>query len=146
MVSHMPSTPPLRGRAPGSRPARWSRTAHRVSAVPRRGGGLSSKKPYRPTAEAYQRACDLEPVTAKREPAGRDVPEDELAALLGTCDDFPLGIRDAAVIALVYTSGLRRSEAAGLTVSDYLASRRVIRVLDKGNKERTIPVVASALP
>lgn len=97
-------------------------------------------------AESYQRASDLEPVSAKREPAGRDIPDEELSALLATCGDSPLGVRDAAVIALVYTSGLRRSEAAALTMSNYLAGSRAIRVIGKGNKERTIPVAQAALP
>jgi site-specific recombinase XerD len=97
-------------------------------------------------AEAYQRAADLEPVSAKREPAGRDVPLDELEALLATCDDTPVGIRDAAVIALVYTSGLRRSEAAALAMHNYLTGQRALRIVGKGNKERTIPIAQAAQP
>lgn len=97
-------------------------------------------------AEDYHRAIDLEPVKAKREPAGRDVAETELDALLATCDASPLGIRDAAVIALVYVTGIRRSEAAALTLASYSTVTRSIRLVGKGNKERVVPVSEAALP
>ena len=97
-------------------------------------------------AEDYHRAIDLEPVKGKREPAGRDVADSELSALLEVCDDSPLGIRDAAVIAVVYVTGIRRTEAAALLLSSYSAATRSIRLVGKGNKERTVPVSASALP
>ena len=98
------------------------------------------------SAEDYHRAIDLEPVRGKREPAGRDVAETELDALLGTCDSSPLGVRDAAVIALVYVTGVRRAEAAALTLSSYSTATRSIRLIGKGNKERIVPVSEAALP
>lgn len=97
-------------------------------------------------AEDYHRAIDLQPVTARREPAGRDVPEEELDALLATCDETPLGVRDAAVIACIYVTGLRRSEAAGLTLASYSTMTQSFRILGKGNKERTVPISQAALP
>lgn len=97
-------------------------------------------------AEDYHRAIDLEPVKATREPAGRDVADDELAQLLAVCDDSPLGVRDAAVIAVMYVTGMRRSEAADLTLSSYSAKTRSVRVIGKGDKERTIPIGVAALP
>ncbi|MGE9809497.1 tyrosine-type recombinase/integrase [Janibacter sp. G1551] len=97
-------------------------------------------------AEAYHRAIDLEPVKGTREPAGRDVAEDELAALLTACDDSPLGVRDAAVIAVLYVTGIRRSEAAALTLVSYSARTRSLRLVGKGNKERIVPLSQAALP
>lgn len=98
------------------------------------------------SAEDYHRAIDLAPAKGQREPAGRDVAETELAALLTACDDSPLGVRDAAVIAVVYATAIRRSEAAGLNLSSYSARTQVLRLVGKGNKERTVPVSAAALP
>lgn len=98
------------------------------------------------SAEDYHRAIDLEPVKGTREPAGRDVGDNELAALLAACDDSPLGIRDGAVIAVVYASGIRRAEAAALTLSSYSAATRSIRLVGKGNKERIVPLGQAALP
>lgn len=97
-------------------------------------------------AEDYHRAIDLQPVTGNREPAGRDIAETELAALLATCDETPLGTRDGAVIAVVYATGIRRAEAAALTLSSYNAATRSIRLIGKGNKERTVPVSEAAVP
>ena len=98
------------------------------------------------SAEDYHRAIDLEPVKGTREPAARDVGEDELGALLAVCDDSPLGVRDAAVIAVVYVTGIRRSEAAALTLTSYSAATRSLRLLGKGNQDRTVPISAAALP
>jgi site-specific recombinase XerD len=97
-------------------------------------------------AEYYHRAIDLEPVKGDREPAGRDVGDTELTALLAACDDGPLGIRDGAVIAVVYATGIRRAEAAALTLSSYSTATRSIRLVGKGNKERIVPVSEAALP
>ena len=97
-------------------------------------------------AEDYHRAIDLEPVKGSREPAGRDVGDSELAALLAACDDSPLGVRDAAVIAVLYVTGIRRAEAAALTLASYSAAARSLRLIGKGDKERIVPVSAAALP
>lgn len=85
-------------------------------------------------AEDYHRAIDLGPVKGNREPAGRDIGETELSALLMVCDDSPLGIRDGAVIAVVYATGLRRTEAAALTLSSYSAATRSLRLVGKGEQ------------
>jgi hypothetical protein len=54
-------------------------------------------------------------VGGSREPPGRDVERAELAALFAACDPATnAGARDAALLALLYGAGLRRSEAIGL--------------------------------
>jgi len=99
------------------------------------------------TAEDYQRAADLEPVRGVRPPAGRDVGGDELAALLAACqDDTPLGARDAAVIATMYATGMRRSEVANLDLADLSLATRVLTIRGKGNKTRLVPVGQAAWP
>ncbi|WP_460466491.1 tyrosine recombinase XerC [Calidifontibacter terrae] len=60
-------------------------------------------------------------------------------AEVGADDGQPVHLRDLAVLELLYSSGLRVGELVGLDVDDCDAERRVVRVLGKGNKERTVP-------
>ena len=69
---------------------------------------------------------------------------DEARALLEAAteradDGSPLGVRDAAMLELLYATGIRVGELCGLDVDDVDFERRVIRVLGKGRKERTVP-------
>jgi len=50
------------------------------------------------------------------------------------------GLRDQAMIALLYGSGLRRSELIGLKWVDVDSSRGMLRILGKGKKHRQVPV------
>jgi len=51
-----------------------------------------------------------------------------------------LGLRDRAMLELLYASGLRASELADLTLTDYLPTLRSVRVTGKGRKQRLVPV------
>jgi integrase/recombinase XerD len=77
--------------------------------------------------------------------AGRTFPaepltEDEVRALLRGCSlRAPTGIRNRALITVMYGAGLRISEALALKVSDVNAARGTVRVLHgKGDKARTV--------
>ena len=69
---------------------------------------------------------------------------DEARALLETAatradDGSPVGLRDVAVLELLYATGIRVGELCGLDIDDLDHERRVVRVLGKGRKERTVP-------
>jgi len=59
--------------------------------------------------------------------------------------DSPKSIRDLAIVELLYATGARVSEICGLDIRDIDQSRRTIKVLGKGNKERVVPLGAPAL-
>src|SRR5207342_910316 len=54
-------------------------------------------------------------------------------------DGSPVGMRDVAMLELLYATGIRVGELVGLDVDDVDRERNVVRVLGKGRKERTVP-------
>jgi site-specific recombinase XerD len=79
------------------------------------------------------------PKAAKRLP--HVMSESEVAKLLRTRiagkSDFQR-LRDVAMMELLYASGIRRAELVGLNISDVDLERRIMRVIGKGNKQRTV--------
>ncbi len=99
------------------------------------------------TAEEWERVKEIKPTKGERLPAGRDASQGELAALLYACakDSSPAGVRDGAMIALLYSTGMRRSELAALDVADYDEVTGELRVRrGKGRKERLVYAVGGA--
>lgn len=75
--------------------------------------------------------------------------QDEAARLLdmagaAAVDDDALGRRDRALLELLYGTGIRVGELVGLDLDDVDLERRVVRVLGKGDRERTVPFGAPA--
>ncbi len=54
-------------------------------------------------------------------------------------DDGPTGLRDLAVIELLWATGVRVGELVGADIDDLDPGRRVLRVMGKGSKERMVP-------
>ena len=76
---------------------------------------------------------------------GRYLPEvlsvqevDDIIASVDT--STPAGLRDRAILEVLYGCGLRVSEAAGLRMSDVFAKEGFLRIVGKGDKERIIPL------
>jgi integrase/recombinase XerD len=51
-----------------------------------------------------------------------------------------LGLRDRAMVEMLYASGLRISELANMRIENFVAEERILRVTGKGNKTRLVPV------
>ena len=88
-------------------------------------------------AEVKERITDVSNVKASTLPAGRHVDAGEVAALFRACGDAPVGARDAAMLALLYGCGLRRSEAVALQLDDYDDGKVTVRH-GKGRKDRIV--------
>jgi integrase/recombinase XerC len=100
----------------------WAQRTGRLAADP--GALLGRPKPHRtlPAALRADEARSLLEVAAEH-----------------ADDGSPVGLRDAAVLELLYATGIRVGELCGLDVDDVDAERRVVRVLGKGRKERVVP-------
>jgi integrase/recombinase XerD len=72
--------------------------------------------------------------------------EQDVAALLAAPDPAtPTGLRDQALLEVLYATGLRVSELVGLTLKQLDLRRGVVRPVGKGGKERVVPMVALAV-
>jgi len=83
------------------------------------------------------------PKSARRLPGVADV--DQLNSLLDADPEDPLEVRDLCMFELMYSSGLRLSELAGLDLDSVDLNGGEVRVLGKGGKERLLPVGRKAL-
>lgn len=81
---------------------------------------------------------------------GRPLPafltETEVSALLASPDiSDTIGLRDKAMLELLYACGLRVSELVGLTVGSLNLRQGVVRIMGKGSKERLVPLGQEAM-
>lgn len=98
------------------------------------------------SAEDYHKAASVKSVKNDTLPAGRELTQGELTALVSACerDTTNAGARDAAIIGLMYSCGLRREEVVTLDLADYEPESGRLVVRGKGNKERTAWLVNGA--
>ena len=79
-------------------------------------------------------------------PLPKSLSEAQVDALLAAPDpEQPLGLRDRAMLEVLYACGLRVSELVGLTVEQLNLRQGVVRVLGKGSKERLVPLGEEAM-
>ena len=98
-------------------------------------------------AEEYHRATNLDPITGSTLPAGRELTIEEIGALIATCradTNTHAGIRDAAIICVMYAAGLRSEEIVSLSISDYDTTTGRTVITGKRNKQRTAYITNGA--
>ena len=94
---------------------------------------------------------DRDPAAHIEHPAlGRPLPsslsESQVVALLNAPDvDTPIGLRDRAMLELLYATGLRITELVSLGTASINLRQGIVRVVGKGGKERLVPVGEEAL-
>lgn len=100
----------------------WARRTGRIAADP--GALLASPKPHKALPGVL----------------GQDDTRAVLdAAAVAADDGSALGLRDLAIMELLYATGVRVGELCALDVDDVDPGRRVVRVFGKGRKERSVP-------
>ncbi len=99
-------------------------------------------------AEDYHRARQVKNIKGETLPTGRDLKMGELKALIEACrdDPSPAGVRDTAIIGVLYICGLRRAELVALTREDLdLSQGQLVIQSGKGRKGRITYVTGGAL-
>ncbi len=100
----------------------WAQRTGRADADP--GASLGTPKAHKPLPPALNAA------------EARALLE---AAAVRADDGSAVGLRDVAILELLYATGIRVGELCGLDIDDVDRDRRVVRVLGKGRKERSVP-------
>jgi integrase/recombinase XerD len=100
---------------------------------------------YREGLTAVDAAREVRPpAPPKRLP--KALPMDDVLALLDASGaDDAKGLRDRALLELLYSTGARISEAVGLDVDDVDAAARTVLLAGKGGKQRLVPIGRPAL-
>lgn len=94
----------------------------------------------------HEKYIDMNPADAiKRPRSSRKVPqslsEADVEALLQAPDlSSPIGLRDKAMLEVLYATGLRVSELINIRLFDYDLNASVLKVMGKGSKERLLPL------
>jgi integrase/recombinase XerD len=89
---------------------------------------------------------ELIPVPKQPQSLPKYLNRNEIESLLGAPEpDKPMGLRDRAMLELLYATGVRVSELCGLQLSDLNRDMGLVRVTGKGNKQRMVPVGRAAL-
>ncbi|WP_420793817.1 site-specific integrase [Pseudomonas fontis] len=87
--------------------------------------------------DQLMRIRSVKPGQGTRLPSGRNLKRTLIRELMAVCaaDPRPQGLRDAAVIALLYGTGMRKSESVNLDLAQIDFAERSLHVLGKGNKQ-----------
>ena len=138
---------PLRGNRPRSSPASASRTGIRASTQARIHSSL--KRYYQFMLRmGHIRIDPSQHLETPRKPQRfpKTLSEADVEDLLNAPDTgTALGLRDRAMLEVLYASGLRVSELVGLAITQVSEDMGLVRVMGKGSKERLVPLGEEAL-
>jgi integrase len=93
------------------------------------------------STDCYYRAINIKDISGESETAGRSLEDGEIERILAACISDPTvkGCRDLAILQLLYITGLRRAEVAGLDRDDYSISTQEVKIRrSKRRKGRTV--------
>lgn len=124
-------------RQPDGRPLGWGAQAHRLTAIKGLFRWLTRQHhlPHNPVA-------DLELPRRRRRIPRAVLTADEMERVLALPDvSRPLGLRDRTLLEVLYATGIRRAECAGLKLTDLDFTRRTLFVHQgKGGRDRYVPL------
>ncbi|HCT85660.1 MAG TPA: site-specific tyrosine recombinase XerD [Candidatus Margulisbacteria bacterium] len=109
-------------------------------------GYLSTLKQF--LSFAYPQLVHLVPATKNIKPLPKNIPsQNEISTILNLPDTSKFtGIRDKAILELLYATGIRRAELCNLTLNDLDLSKKFIRINNgKGQKDRLVPIASTSL-
>ena len=91
-------------------------------------------------SQDYSKAADVKSIKQSGKPRGRALSPHEIAALMKSCSgNSSADVRDAALIAILRGSGIRRAEAVNLDSADFNLSTGALEIREgKGKKDRTV--------
>lgn len=98
-------------------------------------------------ADSYHRATSVENVPWFTSPRGRVLSPENIEALFAACrrDGSPAGVRDTALLTVLFAGGVRRSESVALDVQDYdVASGALTIRSTRDSRERIVFATAGA--
>lgn len=92
--------------------------------------------------DELERIKSLKLARSEKSKAGKARPMNVLDAVLAYCDQqkTPHGARDGLIFSLLATAGLRRAELCGIRMKDIDMATHEVRVVGKGNKDRTLKI------
>jgi len=88
--------------------------------------------------------CELVDAPKLGKPLPKSLTEEEVDRLLAAPDKSDLGLRDRAMLELLYATGVRVTELVALELTQVNQNQGVIRVMGKGSKERLVPLGEAA--
>ncbi len=98
-------------------------------------------------SQDYSKAVDIKSIKQSGKPRGRALSPHEIAALMKSCSgNSSADVRDAALIAILRGSGIRRAEAVNLDSADFNLSTGALEIREgKGKKDRTVYLPGQAI-
>jgi len=91
-------------------------------------------------SRVFENPTRFEAIRRTKPPLPKVIPVEDVRKLLAAPDcSRPVGLRDRAILEVLYGTGVRMAELLGMATFDVDADRQTVRVMGKGSKERVLP-------